>query len=515
MPLLIRTQFKTNSIHHPVSWGPIYSFSMAVSRASSSSVQNVAQLRMVSNIITWFVPLRMVYLWRRNYSIKPNVMFKVHLETLLQPERATLRKTRNALGLNTNGRRHQHRNPSDPSPEFFASFLPDTETKGKRLVNLPEESGPLDQDGTYIVRGEWIQALEEDKGRKRSNVVLLYIHGGGHVFCSATFHRQLVTRLTLKFGPGARAFVVDYRLSPEDPFPAAVHDIFASYLYLTQPEHHAISSLHKRDQWDHPLEPVDPRDIVLAGDSAGGGLAIAFMLYMRDYVQPALSTPLIVPSTTILLSAWTDISTSMPAASGDHSYCYVPCPMAVSPFGDQSTFESFPRFNFARNYLCGDAKLSPNERTQSKDLEWEWYRHLAQHPLVSPVYTANLRGINSHTILQAGAFDRLVDDTKLYAYKLGQANPASRVRFELYQEQVHVFQFFEFLPMASKAMKSIVSFVDSAQEAVKSQDGQRARSRKTAAKGTEWVVVDYKGNEAERYEGTSVTELDRCWNQSR
>lgn len=123
----------------------------------------------------------MVYLWRRNYSIKPNVMFKVHLETLLQPERATLRKTRNALGLNTNGRRHQHRNPSDPSPEFFASFLPDTETKGKRLVNLPEESGPLDQDGTYIVRGEWIQALEEDKGRKRSNVVLLYIHGGKRV----------------------------------------------------------------------------------------------------------------------------------------------------------------------------------------------------------------------------------------------------------------------------------------------------------------------------------------------
>lgn len=177
MPLLIRTQFKTNSIRHPVSWGPIYSFCMAVSRASSSSVQNVAQLRMVSNIITWFIPLRMVYLWQRNYSIKPNAKFKVHLETLLQPERATLLQIRNALGLNTNGRRHQHRNPSDPSPEFFTSFLPDTETKGKRLANLPEESGHLDQDGTYTVRGEWIEAREED-GRKRSNVVLLYLHGG-------------------------------------------------------------------------------------------------------------------------------------------------------------------------------------------------------------------------------------------------------------------------------------------------------------------------------------------------
>ncbi|KAI9232803.1 MAG: alpha/beta hydrolase fold-domain-containing protein [Podila humilis] len=266
MPLLIRTQFKTNSIHHPVSWGPFYSFCMA-----------------------------------RNYSIKSNVMFKVHLETLLQPERATLLKTRKALGLNTNGRRHQHRNPSDPSPEFFASFLPETETKAGRLANLPEESGPLDEDGTFTVRGEWIEAREED-GRKRSNVVLLYLHGGGHVFCSATFHRQMVTRLTLEFGPGARAFVVDYRLSPEDPFPAAVHDVYASYLYLTQPDHGAISPVHKRNQWDHPLEPVDPRDIVLAGDSAGGGLAIAFMLYMRDYVQPGFGTELILPSTTILLS---------------------------------------------------------------------------------------------------------------------------------------------------------------------------------------------------------------------
>ncbi|KAG0341739.1 hypothetical protein BG000_008163 [Podila horticola] len=262
----------------------------------------------------------------------------------------------------------------------------------------------------------------------------------------------------MAFGPGARAFVVDYRLSPEDPFPAAVHDIFASFLYLTQPDHPAISPLHKRDQWDHPLEPVDPRDVVLAGDSAGGGLAIAFMLYMRDYVQPALSTQLTVPSTTILLSAWTDISTSMPAASVDHSYCYVPCPMGVNPFADQATFEAFPR--------------------------------------------------------QAGAFDRLVDDTKLYAHKLGQANPASRVRFELYQEQVHVFQFFEFLPMASKAMKSIVFFVDSARESAKSREGQRTRSRKSAGKGTEWVVVDYKGNETEGYKGTSVTELDRRWSQT-
>ncbi|KAG0345467.1 hypothetical protein BG004_003681 [Podila humilis] len=517
IPLLVRTQFRANGIHHPISWGPFYSFCMAMSRATSGSVRNVAQLRWVSNILTWFIPLRMLHLRHRHYSVKPNVAFKVHIETLLQPERATLAETRKALGLDAIGRRLQHRNPTAPTPEFFTGFLPNTQDT-QRLANLPEESGLLNQDGTYTIRGEWIEALElpgASASPKRSNVVLLHLHGGGHVFCSSTFHRQLVTRLTLEFGPGARAFVVDYRLSPEDPFPAAIHDVYATYLYLTQPNHAAITQLHTKNVQDHPIDPVDPRDIVLSGDSAGGGLAIAFMLYMRDYVQPAIGVPLTLPSTTVLMSAWTDISTSLPSASGDHSYCYVPCPMGVNPFSNQATFEAFPRYNFAKNYLCGDAELAPNERTQSKKLEWEWYRHLAQHPLVSPVFTANLAGINSHTILQAGAFDRLVDDTKLYAHKLGAANPEFSVRFEVYQEQIHVFQFFEFLPLAKRALMSIVAFVDEAREAVAGGQNQENghRMNMKPMSGTHWVVVDNKGSETKGYEGPSVSELDRYWRQ--
>ncbi|KAF9436552.1 hypothetical protein BGZ76_003600 [Entomortierella beljakovae] len=508
IPFLIRTGFKINSVNHPVSWGPIYSICMTFSRASSSSTYNVAQLRTVSNVISLFVHPRMYHL--SNYCVKPNVSFKVHLDTLLEPERKTLFETRMRLGLTEN-----YQNPLDPSPEFFESFLPDSTRK--EPANLPEESGILEGDGTYTLRGEWIEALEDPRElselnvKSRSNVVMLYCHGGGHVFCSPTFHRQLVTRMLLEFGPGARAFVVDYRLAPEDPFPAAIHDAYATFLYLTQPNHDAITLCHEGSANGHPELPIDPKNIVLAGDSAGAGVAIALQLYLRDYVQPSLDTKITLPPVTVLLSSWTDISTSMPSATSMHSYCYTPSPMGVNPFLDQETFYSFPKFNFARTYLCGDSILVPNERnTAGKDVEWEWYRHLAQHPLVSPVYTADLSGLETSTLLQTGTFDRLADDTRLYAHKLGEANPNERVRLELYREMVHVHQFFEFLPMADQAIRSMVAFVE---DALRERNSGSTLPRAKGSPGTEWIVVDIDGTEKEGHDddGTPLDILEACW----
>ncbi|KAG9067342.1 hypothetical protein KI688_012125 [Linnemannia hyalina] len=544
LPFLVTTRFRINSERHPVSWGAFYSFCMSLSRACSSSVHNVAQLRLVSNIIAWFVPLRMLHLSSNSYSVKSNVQIKVHLNTLLEPERKTLAPTRARLNLD-NSFDGIHRNPVNPSPEYLASFLPDN-----RLANLPEESGDLDQDGMYTLRGEWIEALtdpnEEGRGGAarrgpRSNVVVLYCHGGGHVFCSATFHRQVVTRMLLEIGPGARAFVVDYRLAPEDPFPAAVHDMYAAYLYLTQPDHPAITlctngSLSTNSPHHHVATPVLPKDIVLAGDSAGAGVAIAFQLYMRDYVQPSVEPKFEMPPVTVLISAWTDISTSMPSATSKHSYCYTPSPMGVNPFVDEATFYAFPKFNFARTYLCGDSKLAPNERNcRGRHMVWEWYRHLAQHPLVSPVYTADLSGLGGATLLQTGAFDRLADDTRLYAHKLGQANLDQRVRLELYRDMVHVHQFFEFLPMADKALHTMTEFIYDSQDKYNSEQAAQQLSRprrkvndkygnnisygsgegkKGARRGTEWIVVETDGTELEGHDddGCPISVLEECWN---
>ncbi|WP_415975880.1 alpha/beta hydrolase [Rhodococcus sp. 077-4] len=98
------------------------------------------------------------------------------------------------------------------------------------------------------VRGEWVRAAGVTSGPR----VLLYIHGSAYVICSARTHRGLTARLSSS--TGLPVFTVDYRLAPEHPFPAAADDIESAYRLLLEQGYSA-------------------RNIVIAGDSAGGHLA--------------------------------------------------------------------------------------------------------------------------------------------------------------------------------------------------------------------------------------------------
>lgn len=83
----------------------------------------------------------------------------------------------------------------------------------------------------------------------------------------------------------ARVLSVDYRLSPETPFPGGLHDVVVAYLHLTQ---------------DLGIEPAS---IIVSGDSAGGGLSLALLLYLRDNKMP-------LPGGAILISPWCDLTAS-------------------------------------------------------------------------------------------------------------------------------------------------------------------------------------------------------------
>lgn len=128
---------------------------------------------------------------------------------------------------------------------------------------------------------------------------------------------------------------------------------------------------------------------------------------------------------------------------------------------------------------------------------------------------------------QTGTFDRLADDTRLYAHKLGDANPDQRVRLELYEDMVHVHQFFEFLPMADSALRSIVNFVaqaqDEAQRPLHEPNQQRQRRKKSQGprssrgkKETEWVVMGSDGSERKGHHdhGTPISQLETYWRPS-
>jgi len=109
--------------------------------------------------------------------------------------------------------------------------------------------------------------------------VIYYLHGGGYVICSINTHRELISRLSR--AAGARALAIDYRLAPENPCPAAVEDSMSAYQWLLS-------------------TGVDPARLVIAGDSAGGGLTVATLVALRDAGKP-------LPAAGVCLSPWVDL----------------------------------------------------------------------------------------------------------------------------------------------------------------------------------------------------------------
>lgn len=124
------------------------------------------------------------------------------------------------------------------------------------------------------VSAEWIVAPGADNDR-----VILYLHGGGYVMGSVNTHRAMVARISR--AAKAKALSLDYRLAPENPFPAAVEDATAAYRWLL-------------------AEGYRPNKVVISGDSAGGGLTLAALLKLRD-------DKVLLPACAVPISAWTDM----------------------------------------------------------------------------------------------------------------------------------------------------------------------------------------------------------------
>jgi acetyl esterase/lipase len=124
---------------------------------------------------------------------------------------------------------------------------------------------------------------------------VLYFHGGGYFLCSPATHRDLVSRLA--HACEARSIAVDYRKAPEHPYPAGIDDCEQAYRHLL-------------------ADGISPDDIILAGDSAGAGLALAVLLRARDARLP-------LPSCAILLSPWCDLTRSGASIEGNAIYDYL------------------------------------------------------------------------------------------------------------------------------------------------------------------------------------------------
>jgi len=135
----------------------------------------------------------------------------------------------------------------------------------------------VEQVDTGVVPALWVSTPGASGNR-----TILYLHGGGYVIGNAWNYRELTSHLAR--AADARALVVDYRLAPEHPFPAAVDDAVAAYRWLLG-------------------QGASPQSIVVAGDSAGGGLALATVMALRDAGDP-------LPAAVATLSPWVDLECS-------------------------------------------------------------------------------------------------------------------------------------------------------------------------------------------------------------
>jgi len=133
---------------------------------------------------------------------------------------------------------------------------------------------PVDAGG---VPGEWVTAPGA-----RTDAAMLYLHGGGYAIGSIATHRRLAAAISR--AAGIRLLLVDYRLAPEHPHPAAVDDAVAAYRWLLG-------------------EGLDRADLAIAGDSAGGGLTVATLLALRDRGEP-------LPACAVPISPWVDMDQS-------------------------------------------------------------------------------------------------------------------------------------------------------------------------------------------------------------
>lgn len=240
------------------------------------------------------------------------------------------------------------------------------------------------------LKAEWITP----KKLKHPDKVLYYLHGGAYAVCSIETHRRLVARLA--YLTGVKALMIEYRMAPESPFPAAIDDAVTGFNWLQQ-------------------QGYDAKDIVIGGDSAGGGLSVTTMLQLRDTQQP-------LPAFALLISPWTDLEGT----------------------GDSNTSKDLPDSVLNNPALIWHGKLYAGKES-------------LRHPMISPIY-ADLTGLPPLYIV-VGEEELIYDDSVRLAQKADSCGV--EVTLEKWAHMFHVWQIYDFImPEANTSIHEMAKRIE-------------------------------------------------------
>lgn len=238
------------------------------------------------------------------------------------------------------------------------------------------------------VSSEWISAAEDT-----SDAVILYFHGGGYVMGSPATHRRFALRLS--WSSGLRVVTFDYGLAPENPFPAAIDDAVSVYRTLLE-------------------DKRGPSEIVLGGDSAGGGLMLATLLQIREQQLPA-------PIAAFAISPWTDQTLCNTSITRNRHYdCLL-----------------------NRSLLHGWSEMYRGSQP-------------AGHPLISPA-KASLSGLPP-LLVQVSSREILLDDATKICQRAKEHGVSAEL--EVWNHMVHAWHLFaHWLPEGKQATSRIGEFL--------------------------------------------------------
>ena len=242
--------------------------------------------------------------------------------------------------------------------------------------------------------------------------VILQLHGGGYIGPMKNIYRDFAVQYSQR-SMGADVLTIDYRVAPKHPFPAALEDAVTAYRWLLNEKNYRA------------------KNIVVAGDSAGGGLAFALVMYLRDHALP-------LPAGVIAMSPWTDLT-----CSGE---------------SHQTNFHRDPQFGGTTDNMLHDSPYIGDADPRD--------------PYLSPAF-----GDFSEfppTLIQVGSEEVLLSDSLTAAQKLREAH--RKLRISVYYGMFHVFQMaFWLIPESREAWEEAGRFLEIIYHVERTEEGRKVR----------------------------------------
>jgi acetyl esterase/lipase len=265
-------------------------------------------------------------------------------------------------------------------------FRDECEKGATRFGKVPKEVS-IQQEVINMSLTEWLTPEKASPDK-----LIFYVHGGGYISGSCNDHRSIVAKVAKRMG--IRTFLYEYGLAPENPFPTAIDDSISLYKAILEKGYKA-------------------ENILMMGESAGGGLCLALLIALRDKNIP-------LPKAAVAISPWTDLSCSSESYKTRNK-------KSLAPLNSWNVFA---------HYYVGD-----------KD-----YRN----PYISPLY-GNLEGLPP-LFINSGADDELFEDGQKFAEKARLSGVDTIFREG--KGMVHCYPLLDTMfKEASEAMDEIVDFV--------------------------------------------------------